>query len=36
MGDSRDPQRNRIDVIANIIDWTDGNETVDPVTALTG
>ena len=35
MGDSRDPQRNRIDLIANLIDWTDGNETVDPVTALT-
>lgn len=36
MGDSRDPRRNRVDIIANIIDWTDGNETVDPVTALTG
>ena len=36
MGDSRDPRRNRIDLIANIIDWGDGNETVDPVAALTG
>ncbi|MEL7370490.1 MAG: hypothetical protein AAFN74_16340 [Myxococcota bacterium] len=36
MGDSRDPQRNRIELIANIIDWADGNETVDPVTAITG
>ena len=36
MGDSRDPQRNRVELIANIIDWTDGNETVDPVTSLTG
>ena len=36
MGDSRDPRRNRVEIIANIIDWADGNETVDPVTALTG
>ncbi len=36
MGDSRDPRRNRIEIIANIIDWTDANETIDPVTALTG
>ena len=36
MGDSRDPQRNRLELIANIIDWTDANETVDPVTALSG
>ncbi|MEL6185157.1 MAG: hypothetical protein AAFU79_11085 [Myxococcota bacterium] len=35
LGDSRDPVRNRIDLIANITDWGDGNETVDPVCILT-
>lgn len=36
LGDSRDPVRNRIDLIANLTDWTDGNDTVDPVCAITG
>lgn len=36
LGDSRDPIRNRIDLIANITDWTDGNDTVDPVCLVTG
>lgn len=35
LGESRDPVRNRVDLIANITDWTDGNETVDPVCILT-
>lgn len=35
LGETRDPVRNRIDLIANITDWTDGNETVDPVCILT-
>lgn len=35
LGESRDPVRNRIDLIANITDWTDGNQTVDPVCILT-
>ena len=36
IGDSRDPVRNRIEVIANITDWIDGNETVDSVCIITG
>jgi hypothetical protein len=36
IGDSRDPIRNRIEIIANIIDWLDANTTVDPVSILTG
>lgn len=36
VGESRDPLRNRIEVIANITDWIDGNETVDPVCIVTG
>lgn len=35
MGESRDPVRNRIDVIAAITDWRDANETIDPVCILT-
>jgi hypothetical protein len=35
MGDSRDPIRNRLEVIANITDWVDGNDTVDPVCMIT-
>jgi type II secretory pathway component PulK len=34
--DSHDPLKARIDVIANITDWVDGNETVDTVCTLTG
>lgn len=36
LGDSRDPVRNRLEIIANIMDWVDGNETVDTVCMLTG
>ena len=35
LGDSRDPIRNRLEVIANITDWVDGNDTVDPVCMIT-
>lgn len=35
MGDSRDPVRNRLEIIANITDWVDGNETVDTVCIIT-
>jgi hypothetical protein len=34
--DSHDPLKNRLDLIANITDWVDGNETVDTVCTLTG
>lgn len=36
LGQSRDPVRNRIEIIANITDWVDGNEDVDTVCTLTG
>ncbi len=36
MGDSRDPVRNRLEIIANISDWVDSNETVDNLCILTG
>lgn len=36
IGDSRDPLRNRLEIIANITDWVDGNDTIDPVCAITG
>jgi general secretion pathway protein K len=35
-GESRDPIRNRIDLIANITDWVDGNNEIDTVCTLTG
>lgn len=35
MGDSRDPIRNRLEIIANVTDWVDGNDTVDPVCMIT-
>lgn len=35
-GDTHDPTRNRLDLIANITDWVDGNETIDPVCTITG
>ena len=35
LGESRDPVRNRINVIASITDWTDANQTVDPVCIVT-
>jgi hypothetical protein len=36
IGDSRDPIRNRIQLIANITDYIDQNETVDTVCPITG
>lgn len=36
LGDSRDPVRNRLEIMANITDWVDGNETVDTVCMITG
>lgn len=36
IGDSRDPVRNRLEIIANIMDWVDGNDTVDTVCMITG
>ncbi len=36
LGDSRDPIRNRVQVIANITDWVDGNEEIDSVCTVTG
>lgn len=36
IGDSRDPIRNRLEIIANITDWVDGNDTVDTVCTITG
>ncbi|MCI0525079.1 MAG: general secretion pathway protein GspK, partial [Acidobacteria bacterium] len=36
LGDSKDPIRNRLEIIANITDWVDGNESVDTVCTLTG
>ncbi|MEM1026072.1 MAG: hypothetical protein AAGD10_13840 [Myxococcota bacterium] len=36
IGDSRDPVRNRLEIIANIQDYSDGNNTVDPICSLTG
>ena len=35
LGDSRDPLRNRIEMIANITDWIDANRDVDTVCILT-
>jgi general secretion pathway protein K len=35
IGQSRDPVRNRIEIISNISDWRDGNETIDNVCILT-
>lgn len=35
-GDSRDPLRNRLEIISAIADWVDGNDVVDNVCALTG
>lgn len=35
IGDSRDPIRNRLEIIANITDWADGNTTIDPVCIIT-
>ncbi|MFO0723244.1 MAG: type II secretion system protein GspK [Myxococcota bacterium] len=35
-GDSRDVTRNRLELISNITDWVDGNDTVDPVCTITG
>ncbi len=35
MGDSRDAIRNRVAVIANIMDWIDGNRDLDTVCMLT-
>ncbi len=36
IGESRDPIRNRLDIIANITDWTDSDENIDPVCFVTG
>lgn len=36
LGESRDPVRNRVEIIANITDWTDANNTIDPVCMVTG
>lgn len=36
LGDSRDPIRNRLEIIANITDWVDGNDSVDTVCTITG
>jgi type II secretory pathway component PulK len=36
LGESRDPIRNRVEIISSISDWTDGNETVDSVCIITG
>ncbi len=36
IGDSRDPVRNRLEIIANISDWVDANDTVDTVCMITG
>lgn len=36
LGDSRDPIRNRLEIIANMTDWVDGNDSVDTVCTLTG
>ena len=35
LGDSRDPIRNRLEIMANMTDWVDGNDTVDPVCMIT-
>ncbi|MBI4822505.1 MAG: general secretion pathway protein GspK [Deltaproteobacteria bacterium] len=35
LGDTHDPLRARLEVIANITDWIDGNEEVDTVCTLT-
>lgn len=35
IGDSRDPIRNRLEIIAGITDWADGNTTIDPVCIIT-
>lgn len=34
--DSRDPIRSRLEIIANITDWIDGNDVVDTVCTITG
>lgn len=36
LGESRDPVRNRVEIIASITDWTDANNTIDPVCMVTG
>jgi hypothetical protein len=36
LGESKDPVRNRIELIGNITDWIDGNDYVDPVCVITG
>ncbi|MGF1510243.1 MAG: general secretion pathway protein GspK [Myxococcota bacterium] len=35
LGQSRDPVRNRLDIIAAMTDWADGNNTIDNVCILT-
>lgn len=36
LGDTRDPIRSRLEIIANMTDWVDGNEVVDTVCTITG
>lgn len=36
IGDSRDPIRNRLEIISNITDWADIDDNVDPVCSITG
>ena len=36
LGDSRDPIRNRLLILSNITDWTDGDDFVDPICIITG
>lgn len=36
LGDSRDVVRNRLEIIANITDWVDGNDGIDTVCTITG
>ncbi|MCC7383568.1 MAG: general secretion pathway protein GspK [Deltaproteobacteria bacterium] len=36
LGDTKDPIRNRLELIANITDWVDGNRELDTVCTLSG
>ncbi|MBK8012365.1 MAG: general secretion pathway protein GspK [Deltaproteobacteria bacterium] len=36
IGDTRDPLRTRVEIISNLTDWVDGNDTINTVCFLTG
>ncbi|MCB9652587.1 MAG: general secretion pathway protein GspK [Deltaproteobacteria bacterium] len=36
IGDTRDPLRTRVEIISNLTDWVDGNDTINTVCFITG